>query len=115
MYVCIVITYSKGKDQPGKVSNPARGQLDMETVFFPYPRENMVSRDGLGSPSRVSLLISILRLNLVLTYRDSSRVPRRHPLYLCTDSNLSTQHMLTVSLLTSIKYEQRVWEKRCAR
>ena len=27
MYVCIVITYSKGKDQPGKVDNPARDQL----------------------------------------------------------------------------------------
>ena len=31
--------------------------------------ENLVSRDGFGSvPSRVSLLISIIRLNLVLTY-----------------------------------------------
>ena len=27
MYICIVITYSKGKDQPGKIANPARGQL----------------------------------------------------------------------------------------
>ena len=27
MYICIVITYSKGKDQPDKVANPARGQL----------------------------------------------------------------------------------------
>ena len=30
MYVCIVITYSKSKDQPGKVANPARGQLNRE-------------------------------------------------------------------------------------
>ena len=30
MYVCIVITYSKGEDQPGKVANPARGQLNRE-------------------------------------------------------------------------------------
>ena len=30
MYVCMVITYSKGKDQPGKVANPARGQLNRE-------------------------------------------------------------------------------------
>ena len=30
--------------------------------------ENLVSRDGSAVPSRVSLLISILRLNLVLTY-----------------------------------------------
>ena len=27
MYRCKVITYSKGKHQPGKVANPARGQL----------------------------------------------------------------------------------------
>ena len=25
MYVCMAITYSKGKDQSGKVANPARG------------------------------------------------------------------------------------------
>ena len=28
MYVCIVIIYSKSLDQPGKVANPARGQLN---------------------------------------------------------------------------------------
>ena len=28
MYVCMVITYSEGKDQSGKVGNPARGQLN---------------------------------------------------------------------------------------
>ena len=27
--------YIKGKDQPGKVVNPARGQLNREIVFFP--------------------------------------------------------------------------------
>ena len=32
-----VITYSKGKDQPGKVANPARGQLNCENIFFPVP------------------------------------------------------------------------------
>ena len=30
MYVCMVIIYSKGKDHPGKVANPARGQLNRE-------------------------------------------------------------------------------------
>ena len=34
MYVCMIITYSKGKDQPGKVANPARGQLDRGNKFF---------------------------------------------------------------------------------
>ena len=30
LYVCVVITYSKSMDQPGKVANPARGQLVRE-------------------------------------------------------------------------------------
>ena len=33
--ICMVITYSKSKDQPGKVANPARGQLDRENEYFP--------------------------------------------------------------------------------
>ena len=36
-YVCTVITYSKGKDQPGKVANPARGKLNKENVFSLSP------------------------------------------------------------------------------
>ena len=60
-------------DQPGKVANPARGQLNKENEYFPVhvrSRLRIWSR-GTGSviPSRVSMLISIiLRLNLVLTY-----------------------------------------------
>ena len=58
-------------DQPGKVANPARGQLNRENEYFDvshsrlriWPRET-----GSAVPSRVSLLISILRLNLVLAY-----------------------------------------------
>ena len=63
--------YSKSMDQPGKVGNPARGQLNREDVFFPCPRSRLRiwSREtGSGVPSHISLLISILRLNLVLTY-----------------------------------------------
>ena len=36
----MVITYtvrSKGKDQPGKVANPARGQRNRENDVFPVP------------------------------------------------------------------------------
>ena len=29
--------YSKSIDQPGKVANPARGQLDRENKHFPVP------------------------------------------------------------------------------
>ena len=32
MYGC---TYSNGKDQPGKVANPARGQLIRQNEYFP--------------------------------------------------------------------------------
>ena len=55
-------------DQPGKVANPARGQLNRENniPLSPCVPENLVSREtGSAVPSRVSLLISILRLNLV--------------------------------------------------
>ena len=38
-YVCIVITLcnSKSIDGPGKVANPARGQLKGENELFPTP------------------------------------------------------------------------------
>ena len=51
MYVCMVITYSNGKNQPGKVANPARGQLnrDFFSPLSPFVPETLVSRDGLGS------------------------------------------------------------------
>ena len=37
MYVCMVITYSKSMDQPGKVANPSRGQMNRENQYFPVP------------------------------------------------------------------------------
>ena len=40
----------------------------MNISLSAYVPENLVSLDGVAVPSRVSLLISILRLNLVLTY-----------------------------------------------
>ena len=60
-------------DQSGKVANPARGQLDnRENEHSPVPVRTCLRiwfrETGSAVPSRVSLLISILRLNLVLTY-----------------------------------------------
>ena len=82
MYVCMVLTYSKNKDQPCKVANPAlvvswTGKIN--TPLSPFAPENLVSRDGFGS--------SVLRQPAHLhtqaesgSYlRDSSRVPRRRP------------------------------------
>ena len=40
VYMCVCVydhTYSKSMDQPGKVANPARGQLDRENEHFPVP------------------------------------------------------------------------------
>ena len=65
-------TYSKSMDQPGKVASRARGQLNRKNEYFPSLSTFVLriwSREtGSAVPSRVSLLISILRLNLVLTY-----------------------------------------------
>ena len=58
-------------DQPGKVASPARGQLNRENEDFPCPRSRLriwCRETGSAVLSRVSLLISILRLNLLLTY-----------------------------------------------
>ena len=30
-----MVTYNKSMDQPGKVANPARGQLNKENEYFP--------------------------------------------------------------------------------
>ena len=35
MYVCMVITYSKSIYQPGKVTDPARDQLNRKNELFP--------------------------------------------------------------------------------
>ena len=64
-------TYSRSIDQPGKVANPARGQLNRENEYSPVP----VRALGFGLARRVrqsrpasACSFSILRLNLVLTY-----------------------------------------------
>ena len=61
---------SKSMDQPGRVVNPARGQLNRENEYFPVPvrAREFGLETGSAVSSRVSLLISILRLNLVLIY-----------------------------------------------
>ena len=51
LYSMVIIAYSKGKYQPGKVANPARGQLNKENYFSlsPFAPENLVSRDEFGA------------------------------------------------------------------
>ena len=64
------IFYSKSMDEPGKVANLARGKLSRGNEYFcPRSRLRIWSCETISAvPSRVSLLISILRLNLVLTH-----------------------------------------------
>ena len=52
MYVCMAITHSKSKDQPGKVANPARGQLKRENniSLSPFEPDNFISQDEFGRP-----------------------------------------------------------------
>ena len=77
--ICMVTTYSKGKnhtDQPGKVANPARGQLaEQGKRIIPCPRSRLRiwSRETVSAvPSRVSVLISILQAKSGPCLRDSS-------------------------------------------
>ena len=69
-------------DQPGKVANPARGQLNRKNniSLSPCVPENLVSLDGFSRP--VSRQPAHLQTQAESgTYlRDSSRVPRRCPL-----------------------------------
>ena len=64
-------TYSKSMDQPSKVANPASGKLNRENEHFPVCvclRLKIRFREtGSAVPSRVSLFISMLRLNLVIS------------------------------------------------
>ena len=77
-------TYSKSKDQPGNVANPACDQLGRENQCFPLPPsapENLVSRDGFGSPiSRQPAHLHTQAESGAYLLRDSSRVPWRRPL-----------------------------------
>ena len=58
-------------DQPGKVANPARGQLNRENKYSPVPVcacEFGLARQVQPSRPALACSFSILRLDLVLTY-----------------------------------------------
>ena len=68
-------------DQPGKVANPARGQLNRENEYFlsPCVPENLVSRDGFSRPVPRQPAHLHTQAESGAYLRDSSRVPRRRP------------------------------------
>ena len=70
-------------DRPGKVANPARGQLNRENKYFPCSRSCLrigPPETGSSVPPRVSLLILHTQAESGPNLRDSSRFPRWHPL-----------------------------------
>ena len=74
----MVITYSKGKDQPGKVANPSRGQLGkMIFSLSPFAPENLVSLDGFSRPVPRQPAHLYAQAESGAYLRDPSRVPRR--------------------------------------
>ena len=68
-------------DQPGKVANPARGQLNRENniPLSPCVPENLVSRDGFSRPVPRQPAHLHTQAKPGAYLRDSSRVPRRRP------------------------------------
>ena len=81
MYVCVVITYSKGKDQPVKLPILLVVSLtgEINISLFPFAPENLVSRDGFGSPVPRQSAPLHTQAESGAHLRDSSRVPRPYP------------------------------------
>ena len=81
MYVACMYghTYSKSMDQPSKVTNSARGQLNRKTnsSISAFAPENLVSRDGFVSPVPRQHAHFHTQAESDAYLRDSSRVPRR--------------------------------------
>ena len=74
-------SHYKIMDQPGKVANPARGQLNRENniPLSPCVPENSVSRDGFSRPVPRQPAHLHTQAESGAYLRDSSRVPRRRP------------------------------------
>ena len=62
-------------DQPGKVANPARGQLNRENniPLSPCVPENLVSRDGCSCTKSQVLLGAITIVSNIHTFREKLR------------------------------------------
>ena len=80
-------------DQPGKVANPARGQLNRENnnSLSAFAPENLVSRDRFGSPVPRQPAHLHTQAESGAYLRDSSRVPRQCPLFIQNRHTQSAQ------------------------
>ena len=76
-------TYSKNMDQPGKVANPARGQLNREHKYFPVRARawefGLARRVHQSRPASACSSSPYYSGWIGACLRDSSRVPRRRP------------------------------------
>ena len=103
-HVCMYChTYSRRMDQPSKVVNPVRGQLSRDDIYFPCLRSR------LRIWSRVNLLISILILNLVLTYGIPPEFRRGVHLFMYnrhTPSGQSRVHRVTQLRTDDVHYRE---------
>ena len=83
----IITCNSKSKDRPGKVTNPARGELNRENYFTlsPFAPDNAFSRDGFGSPvPRQPANLHTQAESGAYLLRNSSRFPLRRPFFIST-------------------------------
>ena len=73
--------YSKSMDQPGKVTNPARGQLTgkINISLSAFAPENLVSRDKFGIPVPPQSAHLRTQAKSGAYIQDSSRVPLGRP------------------------------------
>ena len=113
--VCMLYchTYSKSKDQPGKVANPARGQLNRGNSYSlsPFAPENLESRDGFGSPVPHQLAHLQIQAEYGAYLRDSSRVPRRRPFIYLHRHTPSVQSR--VNRVTQLRIDGVHWPRVC--
>ena len=82
MYVWSLHIARVSVDQPGKVANPARGQLTgkMNISLSAFAPENLVSRDGFDSPVPRQPAHLHTQAESGAYIRDSSQFPQRRPL-----------------------------------
>ena len=86
MYVCMYVCMyghhiCQSLDQPGKVANPARGQLNrkMNISLFAFAPDNLVLREGFSRPVPRQPAHLHTQAESGAYLQDSSRVPRRRP------------------------------------
>ena len=113
-HVCMYMyghTYSKRMDQPGKVANPARSQLNrkINISLSAFAPENLVSREGFGSPvPRHQLAHLHSRPESGAYLRESSRFPRRRPfIYLNRLAHLHTRPESGAHLRENFRFPRR--------